>query len=128
MTKQLAEELPRKGPRVRKCAACREHYAMPSQRLCPGCYASGRPGLSDPWNTSAVSSANIEGVTTMLAPFNPDPGCPFCHGCGFKRVLDDEAKIDVTGRCECTNWSAYAALRRSKGLTMQQAMDEIGKA
>jgi hypothetical protein len=61
----------------------------------------------------------------MFAPFNPDPECPFCSGEGYTRVVRDG--FDVTGRCECTNWSSYAALRRANGLTMKQAMEEVAK-
>ena len=59
----------------------------------------------------------------MFAPFDPDPDCPWCHGKGFKRNVMPGR--EVIGRCECTNWSSYAKLRRAKGLTMQQAMDEL---
>jgi hypothetical protein len=55
----------------------------------------------------------------MFAPFAPDPECPICSGEGIKR------NGCVVGRCECTNWGRYAELRRSKGLTMKQAMDEL---
>ena len=58
----------------------------------------------------------------MLAPFDPDPDCPFCSGVGFVRTVGDG--FDQVGRCECTNWSTTAELRRSKGLTMKQAMEE----
>ena len=59
----------------------------------------------------------------MFAPFDPDPECPFCNGQGFTRLVCD--RHEVVGRCECTNWSAYAELRRTKGLTMKQAMAEL---
>ena len=58
----------------------------------------------------------------MFAPFYPDPECPFCGGEGIKH------NGGVTSRCECTNWSRYAELRRAKGLTMKQAMDELKDA
>ena len=57
----------------------------------------------------------------MLPPFDPDPECPFCNGVGFKRIVDDD--VDLVGRCDCTNWSSYANLRRTKGLTMKQALE-----
>jgi hypothetical protein len=57
----------------------------------------------------------------MLPPFNPDPECPFCTGEGFTRLVGDG--FDQVGRCDCTNWSSYAALRRAKGLTMKQALE-----
>jgi hypothetical protein len=57
----------------------------------------------------------------VLAPFDPDPECPFCSGKGFKRIVDDS--VDLVGRCECTNWSSYAQLRRTKRLTMKQALE-----
>jgi hypothetical protein len=59
----------------------------------------------------------------MFAPFDPDPECPFCSGAGYVRHVGDG--FDTTGRCECTNWSTYAELRRAKGLTMREAMAEI---
>jgi hypothetical protein len=57
----------------------------------------------------------------LLPPFNPDPECPFCSGEGFKRIFGNG--FDLVGRCECTNWSRYAELRRTKGLTMKQALE-----
>jgi hypothetical protein len=60
----------------------------------------------------------------MFAPFNPDPECPFCTGAGYVRRVGDD--FDTVGRCECTNWSAYAELRRTKGLSMKQAIAELG--
>ena len=57
----------------------------------------------------------------MLPPFDPDPECPFCSGEGFTHIVGDG--IDQTGRCDCTNWSGYAELRRTKGLTMKQALE-----
>jgi hypothetical protein len=55
----------------------------------------------------------------MLPPFDPDPDCPFCSGAGF---VGDR---DRGGRCECTNWSSYAKLRRTEGLTMKQALERF---
>ena len=71
----------------------------------------------------------------MLPPFDPDPECPFCKGEGFKRIVADlidqdgrcVGAIDQVGRRECTNWSCYAEIRRTKGLTMKQAMAEDAK-
>jgi hypothetical protein len=62
----------------------------------------------------------------VLGPFDPDPECPFCSGKGFTCIIVDGCEI--VGRCECTNWSSYANLRRTKGLTMKQAMDELKDA
>jgi hypothetical protein len=59
------------------------------------------------------------------APFDPDPECPFCSGDGYRRLVGDG--FDQVGRCECTNWSVYAELRRTKGLTMKQAIAELEK-
>jgi hypothetical protein len=59
----------------------------------------------------------------MLAPFDPDPECPFYSGEGFRRFVSDGS--DQVGRCECTNWSSYAELRRAKGLTMKQALEAL---
>jgi hypothetical protein len=56
----------------------------------------------------------------MLPPFNPDPECEFCKGQGYVRHVGDD--VDISGRCDCTNWSKYAELRRSRGLTMKQAL------
>jgi hypothetical protein len=61
----------------------------------------------------------------MFAPFDPDPECPFCSGKGFKRIVDDG--IDLVGRCECTNWSSYAQLRRAMGLTMKKQALEASR-
>lgn len=55
----------------------------------------------------------------MLPPFDPDPECPFCFGQGF------QCYSGQVGRCDCTNWSSYADLRRTKGLTMKQAIAEL---
>jgi hypothetical protein len=60
-------------------------------------------------------------TSMMFAPFDPDPECPWCNGRGFKHIVDDQ--VDVVGRCDCTNWSTYAELRRLKGLTMKQALE-----
>jgi hypothetical protein len=62
-----------------------------------------------------------EGEPAMFAPFDPDPECPFCSGEGFRRIVGDG--FDQVGRCDCTNWSSYAELRRTKGLTMTQALE-----
>ena len=59
----------------------------------------------------------------LLAPFDPDPECPFCSGKGFKRLVSPGDGIDQVSRCDCTNWSSYAELRRTKGLTMKQALE-----
>jgi hypothetical protein len=59
----------------------------------------------------------------LLAPFDPDPECPFCSGEGFTRIVGDD--FDQASRCECTNWSSYAELRRAKGLTMKQALEAL---
>jgi hypothetical protein len=59
--------------------------------------------------------------TRMLPPFDPDPECPFCNGEGFKRIVMPDR--EVVGRCDCTNWSSYAELRRTEGLTMKQALE-----
>jgi hypothetical protein len=72
------------------------------------------------------AAGNNEEETDMLAPFDPDPECPFCSGVGYRRSVG--AGFDTVGRCECTNWSAYAELRRTKGLTMRQAMEEVDEA
>ena len=50
----------------------------------------------------------------MLAPFDPDPECPFCGGDGFTRTVDGFDDVIDVSRCECTNWSTYAELRRAK--------------
>jgi hypothetical protein len=55
----------------------------------------------------------------VFAPFDPDPECPFCSGEGFKR------NCGQVGRCDCTNCSRYAQLRRTGGLTMKQAMEAL---
>jgi hypothetical protein len=60
-------------------------------------------------------------TSMMFAPFDPDPECPWCNGRGFNRIVGDG--FDVIGRCDCTNWSTYAELRRSKGLTMKEALE-----
>jgi hypothetical protein len=61
----------------------------------------------------------------MFPPFDPDPECPWCHGRGIKHIVFDD--VDVVGRCDCTNWSVYAHLRRTRGLTMTQALAEAGR-
>ena len=57
----------------------------------------------------------------MSAPFDPDPGCPFCSGEGFTSIVGEG--FHQVSQCECTNWSCYAELRRTKGLTMKQALE-----
>lgn len=60
----------------------------------------------------------------LLAPFDPDPECPFCGGKGGTHYFVPGVG-EIHSRCECTNWSRYAELRRSKGLSMKQAMAEM---
>jgi hypothetical protein len=59
----------------------------------------------------------------MSALFEPDPECPLCRGEGFTRIVGDG--IDCTSRCECTNWSLYAVLRRPKVWTMKEALERV---
>jgi hypothetical protein len=59
----------------------------------------------------------------MLPPFDPDTDCPFRSGDGFKHFVLPDDGVDQVSRCDCTNWSSYAELRRTKGLTMKQALE-----
>jgi hypothetical protein len=43
----------------------------------------------------------VFGCARIWPPLNPDPNCEHCGGTGYKRIRDDEAQIDVTGRCHC---------------------------
>jgi hypothetical protein len=77
------------------------------------------------FNNPALAGCGQQREETDMsnAPFDPDPECPFCNGDGYTRIVGNG--FDQVGRCECTNWSTYAELRRTKGLTMRQAMAEM---
>src|SRR5262245_7062903 len=68
---------------------------------------------------------DLRGATAYIAGYDPDPECPFCEGCGYTPERNERGEVNGWGRCNCTNISIYAFVRRDLGLSMAQAMQYV---